>query len=55
MTEPELFEQLATQALKMAMDMPDPKSRQLMEEIAERYEAIAEWFRAGLMPRPPLR
>jgi hypothetical protein len=41
-TDSELFEQLATQATKMARDMPDARCRQLMQEIAERYAALAE-------------
>jgi hypothetical protein len=43
-TNSQLFEQLATQALKMAVDMPDAKCQQVMNEIAERYRTISEWI-----------
>jgi len=36
-----IWDQLASQAARMAADEVDPKSQQLMFEIAERYEALA--------------
>ena len=36
-----IMDQLACQAARMAADEVDPKSQQLMFEIAERYEALA--------------
>ena len=35
------MDQLACQAARMAADEVDPKSKQLMLEIAERYEELA--------------
>ena len=36
-----LWLQLASQATAIANDMRDPEEEQLMREIAERYEALA--------------
>ena len=36
-----IWDQLASQAARMAADEVDPKSKQLMLEIAERYEELA--------------
>ena len=36
-----IMDQLACQAARMAADEVDPKSKQLMLEIAERYEELA--------------
>ena len=42
-----IWDQLAEQASRMASEATDPKSRHLIEEIAERYEALARHSRTA--------
>jgi hypothetical protein len=44
---------MAQQAKAIAARMPDPHSRQVMEEIAERYEALAVYAEEKALPEHP--
>jgi hypothetical protein len=44
---------MARQAKALAARMPDSHSRQVMQEIAERYEALAAYAEANALPEHP--